>query len=78
MHQNFRTSVLKWVERGGRKGENDNREMAPIREENHSYQLKTFDSCILKLSVGPPPQMIAWGWGSGVRHAPLSNVKIQE
>lgn len=56
MHQNFRTSVLKWVERGGRKGENDNREMAPIREENHSYQLKTFDSCILKLSVGPPPK----------------------
>lgn len=45
-----------------------------MREENHSNLLKTFDSCTL--SVGPAPAESRWG-GPG-RHAPLSNVEIQE
>lgn len=54
--------------------------MAPIREENHSYLLKTLDSCILKLlRVSPPPPGRAWrGWAWMGRPAPLSDVEIQE
>lgn len=54
--------------------------MAPIREGNHSYLLKTLDSCILRLlSASPPLPVIAWrGRAWVVRPAPLSNVEIQE
>lgn len=40
--------------------------MAPIREENHSYLLKMFDSCVLKLlSVGPLLKRQHGGGGLG-------------
>lgn len=79
----FRTGMFEWVERGGRKEDDHIEKWHQLRERgdgNHSYLLKMFDSCILKsLCVGPLPQKrYGGGVGSGVRHAPLSNVEIQE